>query len=76
MDLISVEATDFPEGPFEGVEFSVGSGIAIEPEGTKEARSGGWSFPTEGFACKKQNYTSRNIPVLIKLNWPKRLLKS
>lgn len=32
--------------------FSGVSGRRAEPDGTSPARSGGWSFPTEGLACR------------------------
>lgn len=32
--------------------FSGWSGKLIVPDGTRAARSGGWSFPTGGLACK------------------------
>lgn len=35
------------EGCFSGL-----SGNTIEPDGTRAARSGGWSFPTGGFSYK------------------------
>lgn len=33
------------------------SGRTVEPDGTKAARSGGWSFPTAGLAYKQYRYT-------------------
>lgn len=30
--------------------FSDGSGETVTPDGTRAARSGGWSFPTTGLA--------------------------
>lgn len=38
-------------GPFEGPAFSVGpSSRTMASDGTRDARSGGWSLPTEGLA--------------------------
>ena len=39
----------FPVQSCEGA-FSGRSGRTVEPDGTKAARSGGWSFPTGGLA--------------------------
>ena len=65
LDWVPVAATDFL---FTGGEFSVGScggaalsgwsGWIVEPDGTKEARSGGWSFPTVGLAYREHNFVS------------------
>lgn len=45
---------------FMAIAFSEGSGKAMEPVGTKAARSGGWSLPTEGLACNKYNHITSN----------------
>ena len=55
MDLISADVY-FSEGPFEELPVSGGSGGTVESEWTRKARSGGWSFPMEGLACKKNSY--------------------
>ena len=40
----------FPVESCEEGAFSGRSGRTVEPDGTKAARSGGWSFPTGGLA--------------------------
>lgn len=59
MDKLPVTAVEllpalgwFPDESCEGV-FSGRSGRTVEPDGTKEARSGGWSFPTGGLAYQQ-----------------------
>lgn len=52
VDLLLAE-TLFSVRPFEEAGVSGGSGSARELDGTRDARSGGWSFPTDGLACNK-----------------------
>lgn len=51
-DLTAVEALS-SGGAFEEFESCGVSDRGVELDGTNTARSGGWSFPTEGFACKE-----------------------
>lgn len=53
VDFLSAE-TGVSAWPCKGTAFSAGSDRMVEPDGTKAARSGGWSFPTGGLAYKKR----------------------
>lgn len=55
MDFLSTEI-EFSIEPCEATSFSAGSGRTVEPDGTKAARSGGWSFPTGGLASTKYDF--------------------
>lgn len=51
--------------PWEVSFFSGGSAMTFASDGTRLARSGGWSFPTVGLACDN-NTQSSNLTIILR----------